>query len=189
MCGFARIENYDDSKIEHIPDPSFRTIDEFLYPLSERKAVIFVPDRGSACCVGIEDPDGRNLFLGVGHPKTVFPGKRLPAGVAPNIYLSRFFAFERYPPYRIVARSGMFCFGYTQESEESGNHPLWNSSSAPLMFSGESFDCPRIHFVMGIVDKFGDDSKVIISYGVSDCLSRFAEVDKADIVKMLWIPS
>jgi hypothetical protein len=188
-CGTTRIKDYDHSKVEAFPDPSFRTIDEFMYPLSKRKARIFMGDRGSACCVNIEDPDGRNLFLGVAHPKTTYPGKRLPAGVTPNIYLSRFFAFEQYPPYHIVARSGMFCFGYTQEREESGNHPLWNSSSHPLIFATESFECPRIHFVMGIVDKVGDDSKVIISYGVSDCLSRFAEVDKADIVKMLWIPS
>ncbi|KAL3905468.1 MAG: hypothetical protein SGARI_004444 [Bacillariaceae sp.] len=117
-------------------------------------------DRGSACCTQMTDPtSGKEVLVAVVHPKTVFPGKNLPADVAPNIYLSRFIAFEPEAPYNIVARSGMFCFGYPEQDEEDdddslANNPLRNVKMQPLRFGNETFDCPRIHFVMGMVDKF-----------------------------------
>lgn len=39
---------------------------------------------------------------------------------------------------------------------------------------------------MGIVEKVDDPTRVIISYGVSDCLSRIIEVSKDEIVFELW---
>lgn len=201
---------------EEIP-PSFRTIDEELYPVANRTNNLYMSDRGSACCVWIPDirnsssssPQNDNnhakLLLAVVHPKTVFPGKNLPQGVVPNSYFSRFIAIEPTPPYRIVARTGIFCLGYSEE-RESG-HPLWSERNDRMTMGGNTFDCPRISFVTGMVDKvvvedkereqgeeMGDGdmllrlhhSKIILSYGVSDCLSRFVEMSKLDIVQRLF---
>jgi hypothetical protein len=72
--------------------------------------------------------------------------------------------------------------------EDTGK-PLWNvADETELWFGPGWINCPRIHFISGIAEKVGDDSKVILAYGVSDCLSRFVEVDKSDIAKMLWYP-
>ncbi len=192
LCGKQRITKYIDEPGATTPNASFQTIDELKYPLLERTTEIFMADRGSACCVRMTDPDTtRAVLVGVVHPKTVFPGKKLPPDIAPNTYLSRFFAFEAEPPYRIVARSGMFCLGYPNPENEEGPSPLGNPLVAVRMqllhFAGEVLQCPRIHFVMGMVDKVGEeDRKVILSYGVSDCLSRVVEIDKSEIATMLW---
>jgi hypothetical protein len=176
------IEEHDDSKIALDPPRSFATLEELHYPYLTINQLLFSAHRGSACCVTIKDASGKEYFVGVSHPKTVFPNSRLPEGLQSNIYLSCFYAFEKYPPYQIVARSGLFCFGYSRE--DTGN-PMWNRTTAEMHF-GEWFNCPKIHFVLSIIEKAGDDSKVIISYGVSDCLSRFVEVDKFAIARMLW---
>jgi hypothetical protein len=128
-------------------------------------------------------------FLGVSHPKTVFPGNNLPEGIVPNTYLSRFFAFEQLPPYENVARTGKFCLGYA--GEDASHHPIgnltkWKETRNGLFFAGEAYNCPRIHFVTGITDKAGDPSKIVLAYGVHDCLSRFIVIDKKDIAAMLW---
>jgi hypothetical protein len=170
-----------------MPLPSFGTMEELLYPSLKKGPRLFTADRGSACCATILDPTtNKEVFLGVSHPKTLFPGKYLPAGLTRNTYLSRFYVFEKTRPYRILARTGAFCLGRSQE--DTGN-PLWSVADATEMwFGSEWINCSRIHFITGITEKVGDDSKVILAYGVSDCLSRFVEVDKADIAKMLWYP-
>jgi hypothetical protein len=176
-----------------IPPASFPTIDEFHFPVSERKFPIFTADRGSACCTSFVDPTtGKDVFVGVVHPKTMFPGRNLPQGVIRNTYLSRFYAFETEAPYRIVARSGMFCLGYVDAEVEKGlqqsTSPLISVKMDRMHFAGEFFDCPRLHFVTGMVDKVGDDSRVILSYGVNDCFSRFVEIEKSEIARLLWNP-
>jgi hypothetical protein len=231
--------------------PSFRNYHDEKYHHINRFLTV---DRGSACCVklskkstlpslqkrhaGIESnhtlrklmeendhPSHDFYFVGVSHPKTPYPGKHLPDGVLPNIYLSRFFAMEASPPHNIVARSGAFCFGYPSSTEEeevmmasSSSSPLrlWNTRNMPMRFHNQSFDCPRIHFVLSIVEETrlaekwpwrqqqqqqqqqrddrrsnkdpedNDEDRVVISYGVSDCSSRFVKVNKADIRAMLW---
>jgi hypothetical protein len=174
------------------PPASFQNIDEFHFPISERKSDIFMGDRGSACCISLISPTtGQVVLVGVSHPKTFFPGKRLPKGVGPNIYLSRFFAFETEAPYSIVARSGMFCLGYPDVEEQNERHSSSRSidlKNHQLHFANESYNCPRLHFVMGMVDKVGEDSRVILSYGVSDCLARLVEIDKSEIARLLWSP-
>jgi hypothetical protein len=63
-----------------------------------------------------------------------------------------------------------------------------------MELNGVRFDCPKIHFVLSIVDKVTDDANddddddeaVIVSYGVSDCVSRFVELSKREIATMLW---
>jgi len=128
--------------------------------------------------------------MGISHVKSplhVDP----PNGVVKNTYLSRIFAFNENSPYDIVVRSGKFCLGFSEEPESG--HPLWNlprwSNESKMIFSREVINCPRIHFVTGMTEKDDDESKIIIAYGVMDCLSRFVEVDKSEIVEMLWNPS
>jgi hypothetical protein len=89
----------------------------------------------------------------------------LPDGVVPNTYFSRFIAFERTSPYHtILAKTGMFWLGYLS----------WDLHEDPLRFgttkyhgnmngtmndpnSSTLFDCPRLHFVTGIVNKVRDN--------------------------------
>ena len=212
LCGRQQETEYDLKKIEKmksIPLPSFRTIDEQYYPklmnnsADNGSASLFMNDRGSACCVKMVDPtNGKTVLVGISHPKTPYPGKKLPKDVETNTYLSRFFAFEPHYPYNIVARSGMFCFGYPTNEHDGGidstndgrgdTYPSGTYKMAPLQFANITHNCPKIHFVTGIIDKVSiagaEDStkRVIISYGISDCLSRFIEVDKTEIAKLLW---
>ena len=150
---------------------------------------LLLQDRNSACCVRMEHPTtGKEYLVGVVHPKTPFPGKKLPSGLLPNIYLSRFIALEPYPPYFIVARTGSFCFGYPTDEEISHgrNKLLWHRQDVPLLMSKQTFQCPRIHFIMSMIDSLTNPSQVIMSYGVSDCTSRYVAINKSDIQSMLW---
>jgi hypothetical protein len=162
-------------------------MEELLYPFLKKGQEIFTRDRGTACCATLLDPTtNKEVFLGVSHTTTPYPGKNLPVDLMRNIYLSRFYVFEKTHPYKVLARTGAFCLGRSQE--DTGN-PLWNvSDQTEMEFGSEWINCPKIHFISGITEKVGDDSKVILAYGVSDCLSRFVEVDKAAIAKMLWYP-
>ena len=169
--------------------PSFGTIEEVKYPSLKQDQKLFTGDRGSACCVEIVAEDGTPYFLAVSHPKTIYPGKKLPAGVSSNSYLSRFYAFEQTPPYRIVAKTGKFCLGYA--GDDASHHPIGDLTARQetrdvFSFAGSEYKCPRIHFVTGISDKADDSSKFILAYGVNDCLSRFVEINKQDVVTMLW---
>ena len=129
-------------------------------------------------------------FLGISHSKTKYPPTELPDGAVSNIYFSRFYAFEQTFPYTVVARSGLFCFGHPSDEEyEGAQHALFNTSkySLPMELNGMKFNCPKIHFALSILDKVDDvNNTVIVSYGVSDCLSRFVELSKHEIADMLW---
>ena len=108
------------------------------------------------------------------------------------IYFSSFYAFESTPPYKTVARTGRFCFGLPNATEiEQAGHLFQHPNTPPtkiLAFAGVSYNCPQIQFISGMVDKVGDPSRVIISYGVNDGISRVVEVEKAYIAKMLFTP-
>mmetsp|Transcript_17996 Transcript_17996/g.37410 ORF Transcript_17996/g.37410 Transcript_17996/m.37410 type:complete len:618 (-) Transcript_17996:69-1922(-) len=80
--------------------------------------------------------------------------------------------------------------------------------STPFTFGEQPINCPTIHFVLGMTDKAkpysananenadgttndgdstdsdSDSDSVIISYSIQDCLSRFIEVKKSDIIDM-----
>jgi hypothetical protein len=103
-------------------------------------------------------------------------------------YLSALYAFEPAPPYRIVARSGSFCFGYPDEEEAKENYYA-KLTHARNLIMGEPENCPFITFVSGITEKVGNPSKVIIGYGINDCISRFVEVDKSELVRLLFHPT
>jgi hypothetical protein len=42
---------------------------------------------------------------------------------------------------------------------------------------GELEHCPFVIFVSGITGGVGDPSKVIIDYGINNCIAKFVEVD------------
>ena len=52
--------------------------------------------------------------------------------------------------------------------------------------SSLSLDCPRIHFVSGMSERANDPSKVLIAYGLNDCVSRVIEIEKEAIVEALF---
>jgi hypothetical protein len=51
----------------------------------------------------------------------------------------------------------------------------------------KAFDCPKVHFVSGMVEKFDDPSQIILAYGINDCAPRMVQVAKSDIVSMLFL--
>jgi len=191
------------------PLASFETIEAIKYP-NHTLGDLFMADRRSACCTRVKSKSNRRairsppqndnddeLLVAMVHPKTIYPGKRLPTGVIPNMYLSKFIAFLPKEPFAIVARSGMFCLGNPRHgTDEPTKNPLQYAKLIPLRFANETYDCPRIHFATGMVDtprpntresNNTDDEKdsVIIAYGVSDCLSRFVKIPKTEIIRML----
>jgi hypothetical protein len=165
--------------------PSFGAVDELFYAKYGMHESALTAERGSACCAPIHY-EGRNLWLGVTHSKT----KRKKAGgllfgkLRSSLYFSTFYVFEQSKPYSVVAWSGRFCLGFPSEKETRQN-PYARLNMVPLYFE-DTFDCPAIHFVSGIVEDALDNSKVIIAYGVNDCASRMVKVEKAEILRMLF---
>ena len=187
------------------PAAAFDTIEAIKYP-NRTLDTLFMADRGSACCTHVNTKaiyrtrtiHTDEVLVAIVHPKTIYPGKNLPEGVTPNTYLSRFIAFLPREPYTIVARSGMFCLGYPSRGmdDHTTANPLEFVKMNTLKFANETYECPRIHFPMGMVDtppefntrrgeEEDNDGTVIVSYGVSDCLARFVEIPKAEIIRML----
>ena len=113
-------------------------------------------------------------------------------GIKRSAYFSSFYAFETTPPYKTIARTGRFCFGLPNATEiKQAGHLFQHPNTPPtkiLSLAGVSYDCPQIQFISGMVDKVGDPSRVIFSYGVNDGMSRIVEVEKAYIAKMLFTP-
>ena len=72
------------------------------------------------------------------------------------------------------------------EALQSDNEQIWGAANDyKLTIHDTEFDCPRIHFVTGVAEKMGDNSTVIISYGVNDCYPRMIEVPKEFLVALL----
>jgi ribosomal protein S27AE len=184
------LPHYVQTNVAALPLPSFATMDELHYVKHGVYAPALTFQRGSACCVAMEnpDPDGPPLLLGISHSKSRYKQRGLPdANVPFNSYFSAFYAMEAKAPYRVVARTGNFCFGRSAPDEAGGN-PYANLNQENLWI-GNTQNCPRIHFVSGMVEKADDDSKLIVSYGVNDCAPRLVVIAKDDVQKMLFAPS
>jgi hypothetical protein len=168
-------------------------------------------ERGSACCVPIPNPtttaasnssssSSSYLLLGISHSKTKFrtaaTRDSLPGNVSANHFFSAFYAMEPHEPYTVRARSGRFCLGFSDVNEtivrdddhnnNNNNNPYARSNMVRLRLGGNHYDCPRIHFVSGMVEKANDPSRIIIAYGIQDCAPRFIEVAKQQILEMLF---
>jgi len=155
-------------------------------------------DRSSACCVQIgkeyyEDlivslPHAAtelkvldSVLLGISHSKS---RSRMASSQGHRYnYLSRLYAFSTVEPYQLVARSGLFCFGFPNEKDTKRNDIIGNgfnefTKGKKLEINWKSHDCPNVHFVVSMIEKESDKSKLIVSYGVNDCVPRFLEMSK-----------
>jgi hypothetical protein len=180
-----------------LPMRSFDTVD-ILHFWNQSLFEPYSSERGSACCVRIDHPHhptGPQLLLGLSHSKTPYPrkGRISKSGNVPsNMFFTSLYAMEAVYPFTVVARSGRFCFGHATVAEttmvhNSGN-PFARSNLTPLRIDRE-YDCPRIHFVSGLSEVVDDPTRVIIGYGINDCVPRFVQVDKADLVRLLFFSS
>jgi len=183
-----------DEPITHVDEqttnlPSFATLEELHYPSLGPKQTLLTRGRGSACCIDMEHPSTKQkLLVGVQHSKTPSQGNmKLPFNVTANHYLSSLYAFEPSPPFRVVARSGLFCLGFPTKTEER-QHPIVSLTTWRRLYLGQEFDCPRIHFVSGITHQVDDPSMVIVAYGINDCLSRLIRVPMAELSRLLFGP-
>jgi hypothetical protein len=201
-CDAAKEEGKDNS-VNTIrgPAPSHYSNMERLFFEKGHYAIQQSGDRGTAGFVKLEilvdDNNDNNktgqtsksqqLLLGVSHQK-LFRFGDFKVEYSHATYTSNFYAFEQTPPYRVVARSGAFCMGFPSEEENEQNFYSRLVRSRPLIM-GEKENCPQVGFVSGITEKAGDDSKVIIGYGINDCVPRVVEIDKSEIVRLLFNPT
>jgi len=78
--------------------------------------------------------------------------------------------------------------GYSNSDEEmSANYYTKLMSLIPFRL-GETNNCPHITFVSGMTEKVDDPTRVILSYGINDCTGRIVEIDKSEIVRLLFDP-
>ena len=174
--------------ISGLPSPSFVTSDELHFNRQEVYDPPYTSERGSSCCVPFQDQNGQELLLGISHSKTRFISKELRSdlkgNVAANEFFSSFYVMEPTAPYQVIARTGRFCLGFSSPEEVKSN-PFALSNTEPLQI-GQTYNCPRIHFVSGMVEKADDPSKVIVTYGINDCVPRMVVISKLSISEMLF---
>jgi hypothetical protein len=191
--------------------PSFATLEELYFPNLEANQMLLTRGRGGVCCIDMQHPIRTHptLRVGIMHSKTPSQGKnRLPmssglsesgptagsttnatasssSSLMDNHYLSRLYAFEPTAPYRMVAVSGLFCFGFPSPQEERAV-PLVRLTRWRKLRIGQEYDCPRIHFVSGMTVAADDPESVIIAYGINDCVSRFLKVSLQELGRILF---
>ena len=153
---------------------------------------------------------GSTVLVGVGHTKIPYrkymkqPRYKQQRKDQPHHqYVSFLYAFEPIPPYRIVARSGLFCLPFAddhheqeqeQQEEDAPTNRETNTNAYSVLtrlrklnLKRRFFDCPQISFVSSIIDHGTDPMhKVIISYGINDCTPRMVVIDKVEIAKLLF---
>jgi len=186
----------DDISTNEFPVPSFFTVEELV--LANEFNYFeppFTQDRGGACCIEIMDPrqPTKKLWIGVSHSKTPHARKKLAGKLKQNQYVSRWYAFEQEHPYKTVAVSGFFCLSSLPGDAKANAdalklNPLMQHavSKYPWTLGTLTMDCPVIHFITGMTEKVGDASKIIVAYGVADCTSWFVEIDKLNVIHLLF---
>lgn len=170
---------------------SYGTEEETQYFVAEPHHRLLTRGRGGACCLASKHPgSGENIFIGVAHSKTPSQGNRLPQNwnITSNHYLSYFYAFNESQPFDIIAKSGYFCLGFPSRAEVN-DFPLPTLTSWRKLRIHHEYECPRIHFVSGIVQDAYNDEYIILAYGINDCFSRFLRVSKSSVLDMLFQPS
>ena len=198
LAAFGEMQQF---KSEHTPSPKSKVASA----LDASLKTFIKQDRGSACCLEISleyyrdltSPTVRpelskrgSIFLGIAHSKS---RRRMESTQGDRYnYLSRLYAFSTDEPYQLLARSGLFCLGFSDKTDVAtiiGAAENYDNltKTKKLELNGRSFDCPNIHFVDSLISKATDDSRAIISYGVNDCLPRFIEVSKKDLVRHLFL--
>ena len=196
----------DMTKSDVAPIPSFSTVDEYWFPGG--RSPFKENAHGGACCVsfsldeinvgGAQNNHHESLLVGIAHTKVPWqpwyskahiPKER--KDLVPHThYVSFFYAFDPRPPFQLRARSGYFCLGFA-DSIDSGEGGTFNQHSIlthdrPLLQHNETFLCPQIEYISTFIEKAGDSSKTVVGYGLNDCTSRLVEVEKKEIVRMLY---
>jgi hypothetical protein len=173
--------------------PTFSTVEELHFSTwrdDDPARKLLTRGRGGACCVemsipdpaaapkGGEAPRSKAVLVGIQHVKTPSQHRAKTNATAnssafiDNHYLSRFYAFEPFPPFRIVSQSGYFCLGFATDGSPLNEATRWRH-----LVLGEHFeDCPRIHFVSGMAIKVDDPSSLVVAYGINDCVSAVTEI-------------
>jgi hypothetical protein len=178
----------DDQPVPSTSASTFSTVEELHFAgwdASAQQRRLLTRGRGGACCVeiAVRDPasgEAKQALVGIQHVKT--PPQRSPTGpIIENHYLSRFYAFEPTPPYRMISQSGYFCLGFGTDLDALNEATRWRS-----LVLGERFEkCPRIHFVSGMTLKSQDPSTLVITYGINDCVSAIAQVPVQTVQQLL----
>jgi hypothetical protein len=181
------IYRIEDVHITDYVPPSSNLADEHL---TTKPPFVFGRDRGSACCLHLAKSMYHDLtsnetilsydhvFLGISHVKSY---KRMPSttnDTMANAYLSRLYVFAPQPPFQLLARSSMFCFGFGT-LEEGDDHYLNVTRNNKLRIDNKIYECPRINFVVGLTESSKD--RAIISFGINDCSPRMIEVEKREL--------
>lgn len=149
------------------------------------------------------------ILVGISHSKS---GKYGTGANGQYLYLSRIYAFLPTKPFSLVARSGFFCLGDGimadyDASQVADPHMIFqiepsNRLSLESPYLAYRFDaeklrkvkhyhydaCPRVHFISGMVESTTNSSQVVLSYGINDCVPRFAVVEKRSILERLFLP-
>jgi hypothetical protein len=172
---------------------SFYTDDEIYLHTHQAPTLPYYSERSTACCVSIPDPrKGGSDYLLTGISHAVLPYLKYGArnmSLQMLQYTLRLYAFEPFPPYRMVAVSGKFCLPYPDELEAEGNYHTKLSRSIPNVL-GHSNECPAITFAPTMIEAADDPSKFILTYGLNDCTARIVEIDKSEITRILFeLPS
>jgi len=196
--------------------PSFFTVDAHEDWFPGEDAPFKEAAHGGACCVLFSADDlnlggARNnhdgdsgLLVGVGHTKVTWKPwynkksttqerkDRLPH----THYVTLFYAFDPKPPFRVRARSGYFCLGHVPLAENENELPpteggTFNPHSIltrnrQLSQNMVTFDCPQMAFVSSFIQKANDPSRTVIGYGLNDCTGRSVEVEKREVVRLLY---
>ena len=157
----------------------------------------FSRDRGSACCIRLDKTMYQNFtknatilshdyaLMGITHIKSFrrIPSPRGGEGFA---YMSRLYAFAPTPPFELLARSSMFCFGFGFGSiTESPGYTRDLIRNDKLMIKDKVYQCPRITFISGMTETLSNDH-VIIAYGVNDCIPVMVKVEKQELAQRLF---
>jgi hypothetical protein len=180
------------------PEDSFITDETFL-----RRPYLFGRDKGSACCVKLErryfgeltsDPEILKfdyLLLGISNRRTFRKIKHPNDGEGTERfdYVSRLYAFVPEAPFTIVANSGIFCFGFPEDDEiEKNTYANATRILNRMEVNHKSYPCPTIQIATGMTEKIGDNDRIIVTYGVNDCIPRIVELHKLDLAHRLFLP-
>ena len=194
------------------PLPSFSTVDAHIDWFPGQDAPFKESAHGGACCVsfsadelnsgGTKKDHHESLLVGLGHTKVTwkpwYSKENVPQEKKDRVphthYVSLFYAFEPYPPFKVRARSGYFCLAHGPSDDnklpptEGGtfNPHSKLTYNRPLLQNNITFDCPQMSFVSSFIEKADDSSATLIGYGLNDCTGRVVEVEKKEIVRLLY---
>jgi len=198
------------TKSDESPEASFHTTDQYWFP---GKTPFKVNSHGGACCVsfslddinmgGTQHNHHEPLLVGIAHTKVPWqpwyskdhiPQER--KDMLPHThYVSFFYAFDPRPPFQLRARSGYFCLGHTPLSRDGQLPPteggIFNQHSIltrdrPLKQHNVTYECPQIEYISAFVEKADDKSSTVVGYGMNDCTARLIEIEKREIVRLLY---